>query len=148
MISQMTRRTPAIDEPLRTRTSSRGSGVSMTDVIPSKVHCPNSTDAATGSGKRRIADGRISRAQEEDPFESRRLEAVALVFPQRGALDGHRAGAVVADEEDRATSLVRVVVLDHGAGDLHREQVAVAVDRAAAAPARGATPRRIGAPPD
>ena len=60
---------------------------------------------------------------------------------QRRVLDRHRAGAVVAHEEDRAAALVGVVVLDDRAGDPHGELVAVAVDRAAAAAARACRPR-------
>ena len=37
---------------------------------------------------------------------------------QGRVLDGQRAGAVVADEEDRAAALHGVVVLDHAAGQL------------------------------
>src|SRR5207244_6550408 len=60
----------------------------------------------------------------------------------------HRTGAVVADEEDRSAALVGVVVLDEGAGDAQREQVAIVVDGPAAAAARGAAAGRVGAPAD
>src|SRR5690606_26802047 len=65
-----------------------------------------------------------------------------------GILDGHRARTVVADKEDRATALDRVVVLDDAAGDVHGEAIAVGVDRPATATARRAAPRRVRSPAD
>ena len=59
------------------------------------------------------------------------------------------SGAVVADVEDRAPALVRVVVPDQGAGDAEGVVVAVGVDRTAR-PASGLVRvvRRVGAAPD
>src|SRR5690349_21956718 len=112
------------------------------------THWRSPVKQTQGLRQRRVAHARVSRAEEENALEAGRLEAVALVLAQRGVFDRHRAGAVVADEEHRAAALVGVVVLDDRAGDLHGEQVAVAVDRAATAPARGAATLRVGAPPD
>src|SRR4051794_25433935 len=73
------------------------------------------------------------------------LEAVARVVLERGELDLERAGAVVADEEDRAAALARVVAGHPRAGDQDAEVVAVRVDRAARAAAWSASPLRVGA---
>src|SRR2546421_2887854 len=96
----------------------------------------------------RAGDRGLAGAEEEDAGQAVRLEPVALVVSQRGALDAHRPGAVVADEEDRSAALVGVVVLDDGAHQLDREEVAVEVDGAAAAAARGTALRRVGAAAD
>src|SRR3982751_1483965 len=73
--------------------------------------------------QRRAAHAGVTRAEEEDAGEAVRLEPVAGVVAQRGALDAHRSGAVVADEEDRPAALVGVVVLDDRTHQLDREQV-------------------------
>jgi hypothetical protein len=72
-------------------------------------------------------------------------EAAARVTAQGRAVDSHRAGPVVAHEEHGSAALVGVVVLDASAGQVHREPVAVGVDGTAAAAARRARPRRVGA---
>src|SRR3954454_24408558 len=87
------------------------SGVSVLCVIPLEGHCPNSTPRGR-LRERGIAHRRVTGAEEKDALESRGLEAVALVLAQRGVFDRHRARPVVADEEDRATSLIGVIVFD------------------------------------
>src|SRR5260370_42294145 len=67
---------------------------------------------------------------------------------ERGALDVQGPGEVIADEEDRSTTLAGGVVPDHGAGDRQGVQVAVGVDGRAAATARAAGAGRVGAPAD
>src|SRR5262245_66181013 len=84
------------------------------------------------NGRRRLLDRRVRErdrvAQEEDPRVG--LEAVAVVVAQRRVDDLHRAGAVVADEEDPAPALVvRPVALDPGATDAEPDLVHVGVDR-------------------
>src|SRR5579859_526338 len=100
------------------------------------------------SAERRAADRRRPGAEEEDSQVPVGLEPRAPVAPQRRAVDAHRPGTVVADEEDRATALVRVVVRDDRAGDGERVEVAVVVDRASAAAAGGAAAGRVGTVPD
>src|SRR3954466_13660908 len=87
-------------------------------------------------------DRRIPLAQVEDALEG--LEAVARVLAQRRVADGQRAGAVVADEEDRAAALVGVVLLHHRAVEDQLEVVAVQVDGPAVAAPGGAGPGRVG----
>ena len=67
---------------------------------------------------------------------------------ERGVRDRHRAGPVVGDEEDRPAALVGVVVAEGAAPHRQRHRVAVVVDRAAAAAAGRARPRRIRASAD
>ena len=117
-------------------------------------HFPADLVAPTtrSAGKSRCGYSRVdavtvgSRApRKKMPGKPARLEAVAGVAAQGRALDRHRAGAVVADEEDGAAALVGVVVLDDRAGDVDGEEVAVGVDGAAAAAAGRAGPGRVGA---
>ena len=68
------------------------------------------------------------------------LECTARVTLRRRILDGDRTTLVVADEEDGATALVRLVVLDETARNIQGDLVAVVVDGApvTALPAVGA----------
>src|SRR4051794_24742301 len=55
--------------------------------------------------------GRAAPEEEDSGRNGRLLEVVVRVAPQCGAVDAHRAGEIVADEEDGPTQLVGVVVL-------------------------------------
>src|SRR3954453_1419058 len=102
--------------------------------------------AGDGSVDGRAAGLGIPVPEVEDPGIG--LEPEARVVVQRRVLDHQGAGAVVADEEDRTAALAGHVVLDRRPHQPEREQVAVEVDRSAAAPARRARAGGVGAATD
>ncbi len=76
------------------------------------------------------------------------MPGAADVAGDHRVFDAYVAGVVVGHKEDRRAVSVDLVLLDTDAAQRQRHGVAVIVDRAAAAPARGAGFGRIAAVAD